>query len=123
MLERFWTFAQEKVATLRCLTDPARSVRPVAVLEAPAEPPPLSIEERWTRATGAVTAAISGLGRIQSLQVAAACQIDAADYTLRCLLEELSTAMPILQADGSALRALLASVETPVAIADDARAA
>jgi len=82
------------------------------------QPAPLSIEDRWTRATGAISAAISGCGRVERLHDAALSQIDAADYTLQHLLEELSTAMPILPADGSALRDLLATVEKGEAVAE-----
>ncbi len=125
MLERFWILAQEKVATLcRLVADRARFPQPpAAIAEAPAEPPILSAEDRWMRATGAVRTAISGFGRIQSLQAAAACQIDAADYTLQRLLEELSLAMPIKPADGSALRALLATVAEDETVVEETLAA
>ncbi len=127
MLEWLCTTAQEKVAMLRCrVAERARAFWPASILE-PIEPPaaplPLSIEDRWTRATGAVTAAISGFGRVQSLQAAAACQIDAADYTFQRLLEELSFAMPIQTADGSALRALLATVGERESLAEATLAA
>jgi hypothetical protein len=120
MLERYWTFAREKVAEVHLLIA-ARARRPSAPIveaEPPAEAAPLSVADRWTRATGAVTAAIAGFGRIESLQAAAASQIDAADYTLQRLLGELSTVMPILPADGSALRALLATVAEPEVAAE-----
>ena len=119
MLERFWTFAQETTAKLRCLV--ANRVR-AAPVSPRAEPPLLAIEEGWARVTGAVTAAISGFGRIQALQTAAASQIEAADYTLQQLLDELSFAIP-RPADGSDLRSLLATVEEREAFADEVRAA
>jgi len=110
MLERFWIFAQETTAALRCLIADRRRVAPAPhAMTPPVEPAPLTLEERWVRATGAVTAAISGFGRIETLQTAAASQIDAADYTFQHLLKELSFAIP-MPADGSALRALLVTV-------------
>ncbi len=110
MLEWFWTFAQATTATLSCLI--AERVRFTAATEVEtprAEPPPLTRDQRWERATEAMTAAISCFGRIETLQASAASQIDAADYTLQHLLEELSIAIP-MPADGSALRVLLATV-------------
>jgi hypothetical protein len=74
------------------------------------EPVRLTIEEHWQRATATIAAAIAGFHRVQSLQAAAARQIDAADYALQHLLRDLSVAMPI-PADGAALRALLAAAE------------
>jgi hypothetical protein len=126
MLERFWRFADEKAAALRRhVAELARAYRPAVVVEVPAEVAPLPVEDRFTRATGALTAAISGFARIESLQAAATSQLDAADYALQRLLEELGMAMPIRAADGSELRALLATVEEldQEALADEARAA
>ncbi len=113
MLEWFWTFAQATTATLGCLI--TERVNFTAASKAVAqkcepEPPPLTLEQRWARATDAMTVAISSFGRIETLQASAANQIDAADYTLQHLLEQLSLAMP-MPADGSALRALLATVD------------
>jgi hypothetical protein len=110
MLAWFWTFAQATTATLSCLiAERARFSSFTEVVVPPAEPPPLSRDQRWERATAAMSAAISSFGRIETLQASAASQIDAADYTLQHLLEELSIAIPT-PADGSALRALLATV-------------
>jgi hypothetical protein len=119
MLERFWTFAQETTAKLHGLA--ANRVR-AAPVPPRAEPPLLTIEEGWERATGAVTAAISGSGRMQALHAAAASQIEAADYTLQHLLGELSIAIP-RPADGSALRALLATVAEREQAAEETLAA
>jgi hypothetical protein len=113
MLERFWTFAKETTATLCCLAVERARHGSVSHSTPPRPEPPtaLSLEERWVRATGAVTAAIASFGRIETLQSAAVTQIDAADYTLQHLLEELSLAMPMpMPADGSALRELLETV-------------
>ena len=114
MLELFWTLVHRTAATVCALAATrVRRDQPAAHpshIASPAEPAPLSVPERWARATGIVTAAVAGFSRIDSLQAAAASQIDAADYSLQQLLVELSTAMPILPADGSVLRALLASV-------------
>jgi hypothetical protein len=88
-----------------------------AVMEAPAEPLAMSDEDSWAQATREVVGAISGSGRVQDLHAAAAGQIDAADYSLRSLIAELSFAMPI-PADGSALRALLAEVADFDALAE-----
>jgi hypothetical protein len=111
MLELFWTFAKETTAAL--FGSPVERVRQTfaaGVMARQADPHPIiSLDERWARATSSVTAAIDRFGRIETLQAAAANQIDAADYTLQHLLEALSVAMPI-PADGSALRAVLATV-------------
>ena len=116
MLEWFWTFAQATTATLGCLITErvhfaaaAEAAAQEEASEQRAEPAPLTLEQRWARATDAMTAAISGFGRIETLQASAASQIDAAEYTLQHLLEELSIAMP-MAADGSALRELLTTV-------------
>jgi hypothetical protein len=120
MLERVWTFAHQTVAAVAALTAArARRAWPAAAPTPHVQPAPLSIEDRWTRATGAISAAIAGCGRVERLQDAALSQIDAADYALQHLLEELSTAMPILPADGSALRALLATVEDREDVAEE----
>jgi hypothetical protein len=76
---------------------------------------PLARADHWGHAAGAITTALSGLERIQDLQVAASRQLDAAEYALQHLLEELRAAMP-LPADGAALRAaLVESGEAPAA--------
>jgi hypothetical protein len=111
MLERFWTLAKEATAAVSCLAI-ERVRHRSAVPSTPRRPEPpavISLEERWVRATGAVTAAIAGVGRIEMLQSAAVTQLDAAEYTLQHLLEELSFAMP-MPAKGSALRELLETV-------------
>lgn len=87
-----------------------------------AEPARLTIEEHWRRATGTIAAAIAGFQRVQMFQAAAARQIDAADYALQHLLKDLRGAMPI-PADGSALRAILATAGGTAAPADEALAA
>jgi hypothetical protein len=111
MLQRYWTLARERVADLSLrVAARARPSRPVVATEPPVATPPLSVGDRWMRATDAITEAIAGAGRVESLQAAAVDQIDAADYALRHLIAELSTAMPIFAADGSPLRALLATV-------------
>ena len=126
MLERFWRLADESTAALRRrAADLVRAYRPAVVAEVAPEAPPVPVEDRFTRATGALTAAISAFARIESLQAAAASQLDAADYALQHLLEELGMAMPVRAADGSELRAFLATVEdrSEAAFADEARAA
>jgi hypothetical protein len=87
-----------------------------------AEPVRLTIEEHWRRATGIIAAAIASFQRVQLFQAAAARQIDAADYALQHLLKDLCVAMPI-PADGSALRAILATAGGTAAPADEALAA
>ena len=126
MLERFWTFAKETTATLCCLAVERVRHGSVACSTPPRPDPPaaLSLEERWARATGSVTAAIASFGRIETLQSAAVTQIDAADYTLQHLLEELSLAMPMpmpMPADGSALREILETVAEREEAAERAR--
>jgi hypothetical protein len=113
MLEWFWTFANELAAAVPC-----RRLRFVDPPRPQAQPARLSRAEGWTRATGAITAALAGFERIQDLQAAAASRLDAADYAFQCLLEELATAMPAVMpipADGSALRAVLAAAAEPPA--------
>jgi hypothetical protein len=113
MLERVWTFAHQTAAAVAAFAAArARSVMPVHLPPVQhMQPEPLTLEDRWARATDAVSGAIAGFARIENLHATALSQIDAADYTLQHLLEELSMAMPIVPADGSALRALLATVE------------
>jgi hypothetical protein len=93
-------------------SEPMRQVVPVR----------MSIEEHWHRATRTIAAAIASFQRVQMFQAAAAGQIDAADYALQHLLTDLCIAMPI-PADGSALRAFLATAEGAAAPADEALAA
>ena len=64
-----------------------------------------------------LTAAISSVQRIKTLQAAAARQLDSADYALTQLIQDLRPAMA-LPADVSALRAVLAEAErqTPVRV-------
>lgn len=122
MLKRVWTFAHQTVAAVAALTAVrARQAWPAAAPTAHTQPAPLSIEDRWTRATDSISDAIAGFTRIEDLQAAALSRLDAADYSLQHLLEELSTAMPILPADGSALRVLLATVDEGEAVADEKR--
>jgi hypothetical protein len=115
MLERILSFAIGQVAAVYSLLwrlAPALQ-HPHRPLPA-AEPALLSSEDTWTRATGAITAALAGFERMQAFQAAAAAQIDAADYVLRRLVADLGTVMPI-PADGAPLRALLAKVAEPAA--------
>jgi hypothetical protein len=67
----------------------------------------LGIEGQWRRATGIIRAAIASFRNIETFQAAAARQIDAADYALQLLMQDLGAAMPI-PADGRELRAVLA---------------
>jgi hypothetical protein len=124
MLERFWTIAKEPVAAFRSLIGAHARLMPHAQSPAvraraiEAGPAPLSRADGWTRATGAITAAIAGFERIRDLQAAAASRLDAADYALQRLLEDLAMVMPAaipIPADGSALRAVLAEAAQPPA--------
>lgn len=74
------------------------------------EPVRMTIEDHWRRATGILSAALTGFQRVKALQAAAARQIDSADYALTQLIHDLRAAMP-LPADVSALRAILAEAE------------
>jgi hypothetical protein len=83
----------------------------------PREPGVMGIEGQWVRATGIIRSALAGFRNIETFQAAAARQIDAADYALQLLIQDLGAAMPI-PADGRALRAVLAEAAkspTPVA--------
>jgi hypothetical protein len=82
----------------------ARTAPPRVV---PREPAIIGIEGQWVRATGIIRSALASFRNIGTFQVAAARQIDAADYALQLLIQDLSAAMPI-PADGRALRAVLA---------------
>jgi len=77
------------------------------------QPAPLGIEGQWQRATGIIRAALGSFRNIQTFQAAAARQIDAADYALQLLIQDLGAAMPI-PADGRALRAVLAEAAKTV---------
>ncbi len=121
MLKRFWTFAHQATAAIAAFAaDRAHTVLAAELRPLPMQPAPLSIEDRWERTTSAVSAGIATFARIEGLHDTALTQIDAADYTLQHLLEELSTAMPILPADGSALRALLATVGDRAVVVEEA---
>lgn len=77
------------------------------------EPAPLGIEGQWRRATGIIRSALASFRDIETFQAAAARQVDAADYALQLLIQDLGAAMPI-PADGRALRAVLAeAAKTP----------
>ncbi|HUJ38029.1 MAG TPA: hypothetical protein VLW88_10155 [Hyphomicrobium sp.] len=67
----------------------------------------MGIEGQWQRATGSVRAALASFRNIKAFQAAASRQIDAADYALQLLIQDLGAAMPI-PADGRELRAVLA---------------
>jgi hypothetical protein len=126
MLRRFWTFASDvagavtsvaaiaAVAVLGARPEAAADIEPDQHMQ-PASP---SVDGHWTSAADSVSAAFAGIGRMESLHAAALSQLDAADYAIGRIIEELSVAMPILPADGSALRALLATVEEDEALAD-----
>ncbi len=49
----------------------------------------MTIADHWARAIGVLTAAISSVERIKTLQAAAARQLDSADYALTQLIEDL----------------------------------
>ena len=112
MLRRFFTYGNLALAgslwTTLALGDvPARAPRDIARA---IEPMRMTIADHWARAIGVLTAAISSVERIKTLQAAAARQLDSADYALTQLIEDLRPAMA-LPADVSALRAVLAEAE------------
>ena len=112
MLRRFFTYGNLALAgslwTTLALGDvPARAPRDTART---IEPMRMTIADHWARAIGVLTAAISSVERIKTLQAAAARQLDSADYALTQLIEDLRPAMA-LPADVSALRAVLAEAE------------
>jgi len=113
MLARVVAYAEEQAAVVASrLRSLARRHRPIDAARPQRLPAPMSREDNWTRATGAITTALAGFERIQGLQAAAVSQIDAADYVLQSLLKELRMAMPI-PADGAPLRAILAEATRP----------
>ncbi len=115
MLELLYILAHEQVAGLGArMRRHARLLWPSPALESQCEPVSLTREDHWLRATGIITSAIIGAEHIEMLQSAAARQIDAADYTLKCVLAELAMVMPI-PADGAPLRALLVQAAAPTA--------
>ncbi len=132
MLERLWIFTQELTAqasaTVAAFAELA--VKRVDAIWHPELPPmplampmqlqpqPLSVGDRWERATGAITQAIAGYERVERLQESALFKLDAADYAMQHLLEELNAVIPIMAADGSALRSLLATVGDYDGVAD-----
>jgi hypothetical protein len=81
----------------------------------------LGMEGQWRRATGIVRAAIASFRNIETFQAAAARQIDAADYALQLLMQDLGAAMPI-PADGRELRAVLAEAAKATASARQKKA-
>ncbi len=54
----------------------------------------VSIDDQWSRVTGAVSRAIDGVGDIKRWQVSAEQQLDAAVYAIDGLLDELAEVMP-----------------------------
>lgn len=124
MCERLFTYGNIAIlwATLVRHDLPRRGPEPSEPMRHVVEPARMSIEEHWRRATRTIAAAIASFQRVQMFQAAAARQIDAADYALQHLLNDLCVAMPI-PADGSALRAFLATAEGTAAPADEALAA
>jgi len=110
MLQDYLMIARERAAAY---FDWALDQVPTLRAEAPSivRPEPLAPAERWSRATGTITAALGSFERVREFQTAASNGLDAADYTLQHILEDLAAVMPIptLQpADGSELRAILA---------------
>lgn len=98
----------------------SRRARPAPLIRM--QPAPLGIEGQWQRATGIIRAALVSFRDIQTFQAAAARQIDAADYALQLLIQDLGAAMPI-PADGRALRAVLAeAAKTPAPAARQKKA-
>jgi hypothetical protein len=67
----------------------------------------IGIAGQWLRATGIIRSALASFRNIETFQAAAARQIDAADYALQLLIQDLGAAIPF-PADGRALRAVLA---------------
>jgi len=118
MLGRLFTFVRGQLAAVGSEIAQYRPVLNFSAGPAPLSPlrevEPLSPADHWLRATGAISAAIAGLDHVQHFQAAAAFQIDAADYALQHLMEELAAVMPI-PADGAPLRAILAEAARPVA--------
>jgi len=86
---------------------PVRTRRDAVVAVAPKR---VRIEDHWQRAIDVLTAAVASVQRIKSLHVAAARQLDSADYALNQLLQDLRPAMA-LPTDVSGLRAILAEAE------------
>jgi hypothetical protein len=122
MLQGYLTIVRAHAAAL---CDWALDHVPVLRAEAPmiVKPEPLAPAERWSRATGMITSALGSFDRVSEYQTAASTRLDAADYTLQHILEDLAAVMPIptLQpADGSELRAVLAEAdEQPYELVDD----
>jgi hypothetical protein len=90
----------------------ARFVKPSQAAPRPMPPSrveslAIGLEGQWRRATSIIRAAIASFRNIETFQAAAARQIDAADYALQLLMQDLGAAMPI-PADGRELRAVLA---------------
>lgn len=114
ILQKVFTFAAlapgRIAATRDALVARARGRR-LQALEVPQllEPAKISLEDQWRRVSGVISGAIESFGQIETLQTAAARQIDAADYALQHLWRDLAFAMPV-PADGSELRALLDEV-------------
>lgn len=120
MRERLFTYGSIALAilwtTLVRHDLPRRAPEPSEPMRQVVEPARMTLEEHWRRATRTIAAAIASFQRVQTFQAAAARQIDAADYALQHLLNDLRVAMPI-PADGSALRAILAAAGTTTAAA------
>jgi hypothetical protein len=132
MVGRIYTYVQEQLDAviwrLSCYFD--RLTTTISAMRAPAYAPvreavpPLEATDHWGRASGVISAAISGLERVQEFQFTATRQLDAAEYALQHLMEELSAVMPLQVADGAPLRAVLAEVtRRPAAAAGKAIAA
>jgi hypothetical protein len=111
MLDRLLTFAKGLLAAAGRLVL-RRRLRPADCPRPQAQPAPFSRRDEWLRATGPLTAANAALERIGVLQATAGRHIDAAEYALQLLMNELRAAMPI-PADTAPLRTVLAQAAVP----------
>lgn len=106
-----WLYGSHVLAGLAGLTASHRARPAPQIRMQPVSP---GIAGQWHRATGIIGSALKSFRDIETFQAAAARQIDAADYALQLLIQDLGAAMPI-PADGRALRAVLAeAAKTPV---------
>jgi hypothetical protein len=111
MLDRLLTFTKGRLAEPGSRV-PRRRSRPAERPRPQAQPAPFSREDEWLRATWPLTAAIAASERVGVLQATAGRHIDAAEYALQLLMNELRAAMPI-PADTAPLRAVLAQAAVP----------
>lgn len=109
-----WLYGSHVLAGLAGLAGLIASHRARPAPQIRMQPVSLGIAGQWQRATGIIGSALKSFRDIETFQAAAARQIDAADYALQLLIQDLGAAMPI-PADGRALRAVLAeAAKTPV---------